>query len=109
MKYITVTITSPNKKVTDTIVKTLLSLKLVSCINVITKIKSVYWWKDNICKCNEDLLICKTVKKNFEEIVNRVKSVHPYEVPEIVYYEILDGEKNYLNWIKQYTQNATKK
>ena len=41
MKYITVTITSPNKKVTDTIVKTLLSLKLVSCVNVITKIKSV--------------------------------------------------------------------
>lgn len=109
MKYITVIITSPNKKVTDIIVKTLLNLKLISCVNIINKIKSVYWWKDNICKCNEDLLICKTVKKNFKEIVKRVKSVHPYEVPEIVCYNISNGERKYMNWIKQYTKNATKK
>ncbi len=109
MKYIIVTITSPNKKVTNTIVKTLLNLKLVSCVNVINKIKSVYWWKDNVCKCNEDLLICKTIKKNFKEIVKEIKNVHPYEVPEIVCFDILNGEQKYLEWINQYTKNAAKK
>lgn len=108
MKYITVIITSPNKKITDIIVKTLLNLKLVSCVNVIDKIKSVYWWKNKIYKKNEDLLICKSVKNNFKKIVKKVKTVHPYEVPEIICYDISDGEQKYLNWIRQYTKNATK-
>jgi periplasmic divalent cation tolerance protein len=82
---------------------------LISCVNIINKIKSVYWWGNKIYKKNEDLLICKSVKNNFKKIVKQVRIIHPYEVPEIVCYEILDGEKNYLNWISQYTKNATKK
>ena len=53
--------------------------------------------------------MCKTVKKNFKEIVERVKSIHPYEIPEIVCYDISIGEQKYINWIDQYTKNAIKK
>lgn len=42
MKYITVTITTPNKKITNKIIKVLLNQNFVSCVNVISGIKSVY-------------------------------------------------------------------
>ena len=69
MKYITVTITTPNKKITNKIIKVLLSQNLVSCVNVISNIESVYWWKNKINKTDEYLLICKTIKSKFEEII----------------------------------------
>lgn len=109
MKYITVTITTPNKKITNKIIKVLLNQNLVSCVNVISGIKSVYWWENKINKTDEYLLICKTIKSKFKEIVKKVRENHPYKVPEILCYDILDGEQNYLKWISCYTKNATKK
>lgn len=109
MKYITITITTPNKKITNKIIKVLLSQNLVSCVNIISNIESVYWWKNKINKKKEYLLICKSIKSNFEKIVKKIKENHPYEVPEIVCYDMLDGEQNYLKWITCYTKNATNK
>jgi len=99
MKYITVFITVPDEKTSEKIIKKLLCEKLVSCVSVVSDLKSVYRWKGKICRANEKLLICKSVKNNFKEVVKSVKSVHPYEVPEIVSVDISDGSTDYLKWI----------
>jgi periplasmic divalent cation tolerance protein len=46
------------------------------------------------------MLICKSKKTNFKKITDAVKKNHPYKVPEIVCFEIKDGSKDYLEWIK---------
>lgn len=101
--YISVFITVPSTIVANKITKLLLENNLVSCVNVVPKIKSVYWWQNKICKKNEQLLVCKSIKKNFNKIVKEVKSIHPYKVPEIVSIDI-NANKDYLNWIKEYAK-----
>jgi periplasmic divalent cation tolerance protein len=102
-KYISIFITVPNMKVANKITEFLVENKLVACVNIISKIKSVYWWKNKICKSNEQLLIMKSVKNNFNKIVKEIKKLHPYEVPEIVCVDIM-ANKDYLNWIKEYAK-----
>ena len=102
-KYISIFVTVPSTKTANKITAFLLKNKLVACVNIIPKIKSVYWWKDKICKSNEQLLIMKSVKNNFNKIVKEIEKIHPYEVPEIVCVDIT-ANKNYLKWIKEYAK-----
>ena len=102
-KYISIFVTVPNIKVANKITKFLVENKLVACVNIISKIKSVYWWENKICKSNEQLLIMKSIKSNFSKIVEEIKKLHPYEVPEIVCVDIT-ANKDYLNWIKEYAK-----
>lgn len=105
MKYITIFITTPDKKVSKVISELLLVNKLVSCVSIISPVKSSYWWKGEICKSDEQLLICKSVKNKFKKIINVVKKNHPYEVPEIVSFDISDGNCEYLKWIANITDS----
>ena len=102
-KYISVFITVPNMKVANKITKFLIEKKLVACINIISKIKSIYWWENKVCKSNEHLLIIKSIKNNFNNIVKEVEKIHPYKVPEIVCMDI-SANKDYLDWIKEYAK-----
>ena len=102
-KYISVFVTVPNMKDANKITNFLIEKKLVACVNIIPKIKSVYWWENKVCKSNEQLLIMKSVKNNFNKIVKEVEKIHPYNVPEIVCVDIT-ANKDYLNWIKEYAK-----
>jgi len=102
INFITVFVTAPNKNV-DVIVDKVLSLKLVACVNVIKDIKSEYFWQGKRCSDKESLLIMKTKLKLFDKIVEEIKKVHPYTVPEIICLPIINGNKEYLDWIKKVT------
>ena len=102
-KYISIFVTVPNISVANKITEFLLEKKLVACVNIIPKIKSVYWLKIKICKSNEHLLVMKSTKNNFSKIVKEIKKIHPYEVPEIVCMDI-SANKDYLDWIKEYAK-----
>ncbi|MDR0823244.1 MAG: divalent-cation tolerance protein CutA [Endomicrobium sp.] len=102
-KYLIVFTTVPNKKTANAIIKKILPTKLVSCINVIGKVESFYWWKNKICNANELLLIMKTPHHNFKKLEKCIKEIHPYEVPEIISINIANGSKDYLDWIREYT------
>ena len=103
IKFISVFVTVPNTKVANKITKFLLEEHLVACVNIISGIKSVYWWENKICKSNELLLVMKSVKSNFNKIVKEIERIHPYEVPEMVCVDIT-ANKDYLNWIKEYAK-----
>ncbi|MDR3049241.1 MAG: divalent-cation tolerance protein CutA [Elusimicrobiota bacterium] len=102
-KYLIVCITVPNKKTGNAIIKNILPKKLVSCINIISKVDSFYWWKSKICNTKELLLMMKTTHYNFKKLEKYIKEIHPYEVPEIISINIANGSKDYLDWIKEYT------
>jgi len=97
--YKIVFVTSPAKSV-NSITRQLIREKLVACINIIPKISSIYRWKNKIEKSQESLLIMKTNNSNIKKLIKRIRQVHPYEVPEIIFTDITDGNKDYLNWIE---------
>ncbi|VWU51312.1 protein CutA, putative [Hepatocystis sp. ex Piliocolobus tephrosceles] len=97
--FIVAYVTTPSKDVAENISNILLKEKLVSCVNIVPGILSMYHWKGEIAKDNEVLMMIKTKKKLFGEIVNCVKKHHPYEIPEVIAVPIIHGSKDYLDWV----------
>jgi len=98
---IVVLITAKNIREANTIAAKLLEGRLIACANIIKGVHSIFTWKGKIDKANETLLICKSKKSCFAGIVKTVKKHHSYEVPEIIALPIIDGNKDYMNWIKK--------
>ena len=98
--YYVVFITTPAEK-GEEIANFIVENKLGACVNVVKEVSSVYWWKGNIEKDKESLLVIKTSAEKFNELVKKVKEVHPYTVPEIIALPIVAGNIDYLNWIDE--------
>lgn len=86
-----------------TISRTLVEEKLVACVNIVPQIRSIYWWKEEVCDDQEVLLVMKTPTTMFDSLQNRVRELHSYEVPEIVAFSVEKGLPDYLNWVVEST------
>ncbi|RUM56857.1 MAG: divalent-cation tolerance protein CutA [Persephonella sp.] len=100
-KYIVIFITVPSLEVGKNIADLIVEKKLGACVNISSKINSVYFWDGNIERDDEYLLIIKSRKDKFKELEEEVKKVHPYTVPEIIAMPIILGSDDYLNWIDE--------
>jgi len=99
-KYSVCFITSSPKQSKE-IAKTLVEEKLVACVNIISSITSIYTWKDKVEEDTEDLLICKTLSDNQDKVIEMIKKIHKYEVPETIFLPIIKGNEAYLKWINE--------
>jgi periplasmic divalent cation tolerance protein len=97
-------ITCPNRKSAEKISESLLKKGLVACINIIPRIKSMYWWEGKIEKSFETLLLIKTKDELFNSVKEEVIKLHPYKVPEVICVRISKGYEKYLRWIKEVTR-----
>ncbi len=79
----------------------LLEEKLIACANIVEGVKSFFWWQGKIDNAQEVLLILKSQESLFKKIVKTVKSVHSYEVPEVIALPIVEGNPDYLRWIDE--------
>ena len=98
--YIVIYITAGNGKEAESIAAGLVREGFAACVNIVPKVKSIYKWKGKICKDDEYLLIAKSRKALLKEVIKWVKKHHSYETPEIIALPIVDGSKDYLNWIE---------
>ena len=100
MDYCIVITTTDSKEIADKLTKTILDKKLAACIQR-CEIKSSYIWNGKIEEALEFKLEIKTVKNRVKELIEIVKSIHNYEVPEILVLPIIDGNEDYFNWIDE--------
>jgi len=74
---------------------------LAACVNVVPGIRSIYRWKGKVCDEAELLLIVKTTLEAFEEVRERIRQLHTYEVPEILAIPVTAGDSDYLAWLDE--------
>ncbi|MFH1458562.1 MAG: divalent-cation tolerance protein CutA [Candidatus Omnitrophota bacterium] len=97
--YIVILITVSNKEESERIAHELIKNKLVACVNMLEGVTSLFWWEGKIDKAKEVLLVAKSKKEKLAKIIRCVKSLHSYEVPEIIALPIIGGNRAYLKWI----------
>jgi len=102
-KYIIINTTTDSLKEAEKIEEVLLNEKLAACIQV-SKITSYYNWQEKQEKTEEYLLVIKTRKRLFNQIEDKIKEIHSYEVPEIIAYEITNISHDYAKWIDEITR-----
>lgn len=81
--------------------KSLVEKRLAACANLIPGITSWYWWEGRVNQDQEVLLMIKTSRDKFAALEKEVLRLHSYAVPEIIALQIVEGSKNYLNWIEE--------
>lgn len=102
--YIVVFCTAANKKEAGRIAKGLLKDKLCACVNIIDNVASLFRWQGKIDNAKESLLVIKTRRAVFAKLTKKIRSLHSYEVPEIIALPIIAGNKKYLEWIDESTR-----
>ena len=85
------------------IAHTLVEEQLVACVNIIPNIESVYRWDKKIEEDEECIFIAKTSDENVDKTIIRIKSLHPYELPDIIVLPIIGGLIEYLDYISNET------
>ena len=99
--YIVILITTANAEEAQQISRVLLEQRKAACVNIIAKVNSHFWWEDKLVSEQESLLVIKTKASLLPEIINLVKKVHSYDVPEIIALPIVGGNHEYLQWIEK--------
>ena len=97
--YIVIFITASNKKEAKCIAVGLIKNKLAACVNIIDRVDSFFRWQAKLDNAKESLLIVKSKKQNLARIIKLVKSLHSYDLPEIIALPVIGGYKPYLRWI----------
>ncbi len=100
-EFVTVLCTVPDQKTALTIARTLVESRLAACCNIVPGLRSIYFWEGQVQDDQELLLIIKSKKKAFPELEEKIKSLHPYQVPEILAISVDSGNSEYLNWLDE--------
>ncbi|MFH1715621.1 MAG: divalent-cation tolerance protein CutA [Elusimicrobiota bacterium] len=101
MKNYVVLVTTKNINESKKITNKLLNDKLAACVNIIPKILSYYWWEGKVVNDEEALLVIKTAEPALDKLIQTLKAIHSYDVPEIIALEIEKGNDDYLKWIEK--------
>jgi periplasmic divalent cation tolerance protein len=97
--YVIVMVTTPTKQKAEKIAQHLLEERLIACANIIGPVSSLFHWSGKIEKAEEYLTLMKSRNDLFEKLSEAVKALHSYEVPEILAFPIVEGSKDYLDWL----------
>ena len=92
-------ITCPKKKEANKIAAFLVKNKLVACANIIHNVESIFSWKGKVTKTKEALIVGKTMNKKVQKIIKIVKKLHSYETPCIIFFDIKNGNTDFIKWI----------
>ena len=91
--------TCPDAGVAEHIARVLVEEGLAACVNILAPVRSIYKWRGGIEDASEQLLVIKSTAARFAAIRDRLRDLHPYELPEIIAVPIADGLPEYLAWL----------
>ena len=83
--------------------RTLVEQRLAACVSAQSAVRSVYRWRGDVETDDEQQLLIKTSRARVERLIERIRELHPYDVPEIVVLPIVGGGRDYLDWVRAST------
>jgi periplasmic divalent cation tolerance protein len=92
--------TFPDADTASRVAQTLVEEKFAACANLIPAVHSIYRWKEKIETAGEVIVFFKTIQDRQAAFEEKLRSVHPYEVPELIFVKIDSGLPDYLCWVK---------
>lgn len=96
--------TCPDRASADAIARVLVEERLAACVGVQPGLRSVYRWQGRVEQADEVLLVAKTTRDRLSGLVERVRGLHPYDVPEVVAVEAAGGLDRWLAWVEAETR-----
>ena len=83
------------------IAETLVAERLAACVQVTGPLLSLYRWEGVVTRATEWCCTAKTSETRLPTLLQRMRALHSYQVPEIVALPISDGDPAYLDWVRR--------
>ena len=99
--------TVPDPETGRRIAGRLVEQRLAACVNLIPGVTSVYRWEGQVETGSELLLMIKTRSADYARLEAEIRSLHPYELPEIISVPVCGGLTAYLNWVRATDSEAS--
>jgi len=80
-------------------VRTLVEAHVAACGTILPGARSIYRWKDAVEDSGESVVLLKTSAERFPELEERLRSIHPYETPEIIALDPAAVSNDYADWV----------
>ena len=93
--------TFPDAKIARRISTKLVADKLAACANILPAVESIYRWKGKLENGTETLVFFKLREDHQTAFQEKLRSLHPYEVPEIIFVTLAGGLPEYLQWVAE--------
>ena len=93
--------TFPDAETARRISSELVTEKFAACANILPSVESIYRWKEKIENANETLVIFKLSENRQAAFQKKLRTLHPYEVPEIIFVPVENGVPDYLRWVAE--------
>ena len=93
--------TFPDAEIARRISNQLVSERFAACANILPSVESIYRWKEKIESGNETLVFFKLSEDRQSAFQDKLRSLHPYDVPEIIFVPVAGGFRDYLRWVTE--------
>ena len=90
----------------DELARTLVEERLAACVNVHGPMTSIYRWKGNIERDTERQVVIKTTRDRLTALESRLRTLHPYDLPELIVVAAESGSDAYLRWVVDETRSG---
>src|SRR6266550_3580252 len=93
--------TFPDRETAQRISNQVVTEKLAACANILPAVESIYRWKEKLETGSETLVFFKLSEDRQSAFQEKLRSLHPYEVPEIIFVPVTSGLPEYLRWVAE--------
>ncbi|NLD38151.1 MAG: divalent-cation tolerance protein CutA [Desulfatiglans sp.] len=100
-EYIQVFSSVVNLETAEKIGESVIEKKLAAIVQITGPVKSMYMWNGRLLKGEDWRIVMKTTREQYQKLEAEIKRLHPYGVPEILAMPVLEGNRDYLNWINK--------
>ncbi len=104
-----VSTTLPDEPAAQAIAERLVEEHLAACAQVGGPVSSIYRWRGEVERAREWYCHLKTSTARLPALQQRLRELHPYEVPEIIAVPIVGGDADYLRWIEETVSGEEKR
>ncbi|PYK33506.1 MAG: divalent-cation tolerance protein CutA [Verrucomicrobia bacterium] len=93
--------TFPDAEIARRISNQLVSERFAACANILPSVESIYRWNEKIESGNETFAFFKVSEDRQSAFQEKLRSLHPYDVPEIIFVPVASGLQEYLQWVSE--------
>ncbi|KAK0140988.1 Protein CutA [Merluccius polli] len=94
-------INSPNEQVARDIGRAIMERQMAASINILPKASSMYYWKGEVQDATEIVMLVKTKTSKIQTVIDYVRSIHPYENPDVLSLSVGDANAVYMRWMDE--------
>ena len=93
----------PDAQAAAQLAQRLIEERAAACVNQLAPCTSTYRWQGKIETATEVPLLIKTTRAAYPRLEQLIRTVHHYELPEIIAVPVIAGLPAYLGWVGRET------